>query len=301
MRVGTGVFVGIPITLLQLATHSQTGVPVDGPTILNNFAVAHAVYDADRIPRSVGPLAKERFTTRAAALGAAAFYASTPQTMPLVPLVLALHTSYAAAKPAIAPVKPFFVGALWSLSVYGVPLLRYGPSDAPYNVILPAVILLSTASLSHAVDVLDLKEDHTEGVLTPAVRMGSTEATWYAAALSLSAAALHPPTVYDGIVCCASVGIASNRTKSAAVLSGLVLLRDVSAHGREYLRSLVETLITSSDGIHSASLQALVRMVRASECMPEHWRVVARDAMFAIMNAGDQGGSKLLHVYESLL
>lgn len=300
MKVGSGVFVGIPITLLQCLTHYQTGVPLDAPTILNNFAVSHAIYDADRISPSVAPLAKERLTTRAAALASMAFYASSPQTLPLAPAVLALHTSYSNAKPAIAPVKPFFVGAMWSLGIYYVPLLRQGVDTM--DVLAPSALLLSIASLSHAADVEDVKEDLESGVFTPATKMGRAEATWYSAALSLSAAALHtPPTAYDALVASVSIGIAANRSKAGAAVGCAVVLRDLEKHGQEYLQSLVESILSSSEGAHSWSLRALVDIVHSSSVTPEPWKGILLESVFSVLHAGDEAGGMLLGLYEFLI
>ena len=299
MKVGRGVFVGIPTPLLQCLTHYQTGVPLDAPTIFNNFAVSHAIYGADRISSTVAPLAKERLTTRAAALASAGFYASSPHTLPLAPIVLGLHTSYSQVKPTIAPVKPFFVGAMWSLAIYGVPLLRQG---TPMDILTPAALMLSIASLSHAADVPDVEEDLEAGVFTPATQMSRAEATWYAAALSLSAAALHPPpTAYDALVASASIGIAANRSWTGAAVACAVVARDLDVHGKEYMRSLVETVIASSEGAHSVSLRALMDIVHSSSGIPEPWKGMLLEFVFSVLHAGDEAGGLLLGLYEYLI
>ena len=43
----SGLWIGVPLTVLRYACHPH--LPVDPIDVANNFAVAHAIYDADRI------------------------------------------------------------------------------------------------------------------------------------------------------------------------------------------------------------------------------------------------------------
>ena len=212
-----GGIIGVPLTLLQWGVHHHTGAVVDPLTIANNFVVCHAIYDADRLDPVTGPR-WARWTTRAAAVASTAFYASDPRTLGLAPLVLPLHAHYAAAKPTLAPIKPFAVAALWTVAVYAVPLLR--DVHAQGDTAAAASLWLSLAALSHAADVVDAAEDAAEGLRTPAVRMGAGEARRYAVALAVAAAivdvgaAAHPSSLYDAVVVLAAWGSCTTRWHS---------------------------------------------------------------------------------------
>ena len=73
-----GLFVGIPLTLLQIGVHRHTGGLVDPYLVVNNFLLANAVYDADRIEGDM--LAPERMPTRISGLCSSAFFASDAST-----------------------------------------------------------------------------------------------------------------------------------------------------------------------------------------------------------------------------
>ena len=87
MRVSA--VIGVPLTFLQLFASRDTGAPIDAALVVHNFAIAAAIYGADR---AEGPLwAPERRASQISALAVAAWYAHDPQTAPLAPIVLGLH------------------------------------------------------------------------------------------------------------------------------------------------------------------------------------------------------------------
>lgn len=296
---GTGVYIGIPLTLLQLYAHAHTPVSVlaDPALVANNFALGMAIYDADR---SVAPAwSAERAPTRAAALGAVAYYAAHPATQALAPTVLALHLGYTdVLKPRVATVKPFFVAALWTLCIYYAPLWLQD-AHAPIDVRTPAHLFVSLAALSHAADVADIEEDARAGVRTVAVRMGYWEARHYAIALALASAVLDygNPTallLYDAPVLGLTLGLLVDNAAlglaiTAALVGGFAVSHDVELLG-EVLRS--------TEGSHRAAIALILDAVDRADALEPAQRQLLLDMAFRALTWGDSIGSRFLHVYE---
>ena len=296
MRAGAAI--GIPLTLLQWGVHQHTGAPVDAWTVANNFLVASAVYDADRIDAPL--LSRERLGTRVSLLGACAYYASDVHTAWLAAVAATLHLGYGALKPLVAPVKPFFVALFWVVAVYYVPAWR--SVDAHVELLTPAALFLSIASLSQAADVVDLDEDRAAGVRTPAVRMGGAEGAAYAATLALAAAFLHSQSpsdllLYDALALASVLGIVTRRPDATA-LAGLAFLL---AHVQHDVPGLLEGLLTSSKASHEIAIDHTIRAVALSEQLDEPWRARLLDVVFGLANAGDAFGHRVFQLYEHVL
>lgn len=301
-KMRAGSVIGIPLTLLQLGVHHYTGVPVDAWTVANNFALANAIYDADRLlPGDPG-----RGWTRVSAAASTAFYAANEHTLALAPLVPALHAGYAdVIKPRLAPIKPFFVASLWTLAIYYVPAWRAGPDAAALEIFTPAALFLSLASLSHAVDVLDVPGDIAEGIATPAVLFGDRdEATRYAFALAFGAALLHSKSasanfvLYDELALLALVGILFQRVEAVGAVGLAFLLGYLRVHDLEAM----SLLLLSTDGFHEQAIKLSVDTVRWASTLPEPWmRDVVVDLLFDLIRGGDAMGRGILDIYESVV
>lgn len=164
--------------------------------VANNFLLGSSIYDADRLDGNStdGSPSVSRGSTLASML----VYASDSSTLWLAPIVLALHLGYAKSKPSIGPIKPFFVACFWTIAVYYAPLWW---SMTELDVFTPAALFLHIAALSHAADIEDVRDDAQNGIVTPAVTMGTT-ADAYTVALSLGACFMHAlspicSTAYD--------------------------------------------------------------------------------------------------------
>lgn len=294
-----GASLGIPLTLLQLWLH-PTGVAFDAPQVANNVLLGMAVYGNDRIE---GPFnAPERLPGQLAALGSAAFYASQPETLPLVPVVLALHTSYSRIKPSIGPVKPFLVASLWTVAVCYAPVWHSGAASACTNVD-SASFFLAISALSHALDVYDAEEDELAGVRTPAVLMGRGEAQRYALTLAFASGFLnlqgpHASLPFDVGVLCAARGVSVNETAAWASLAGVC----VAAYAWSRRLEIVVGLLRSSNALHSWSIEALVHASSSAvRSLPPDLAHAAQEALFYVANEGDELGGSLLRVYQELI
>ena len=124
-----GLSIGIPLTVLQYGVHHHTGVPIEWPVIANNFLVSYAVYDGDRIDG--GPFSNERRMTTIATVASSLFYSEYSIPLSLITLILGLF--YSDIKPKIAPIKPFFVGTIWTLAIYYFPILFSDPNTRYMN------------------------------------------------------------------------------------------------------------------------------------------------------------------------
>jgi len=287
-----GSIIGVPLTLLQLGV----GVPhLHLLDVANNVAVCHAIYDADRMTSP--PWAEERLSTRLAALASTAYYASTPETAWMAPLVLLLHAGYTPLKPYLAPVKPFFVSAMWTLAIYYAPFLK---SHAPLETLMPAALFLSLTSLSHAADVADLEEDARDGVLTPAVRMGRDEAKRYAVAVTLAAVVLHawsplPNLPEDALLLAATYGVLTD----SVVVASAVAFGFAGVHVATHDVELLGAWLRATEGSHKFAIEFAVETVRRAAFLPSPYREAALDACFWLLDHGDRFGSTMLDVYEN--
>lgn len=293
LQMRAGWAIGVPLTILQWSIHQTTPGLVDPASALNNVLVSGAIYGADRI--GVTP------ATQLAMVGSTCFYASDPATIPIAPCVPVLHYGYASVlKPRLAPVKPFFVSFCWTLAIYYVPLLR---AQAPVDeLLLPASLFLSIASLSHAVDVIDRFDDARDGIATPAVRLGSNEATAYAIALWATSVFLHgtspqPNACYDALVLL-TIGIAVKRDcPYASVVTSGVVFAGAYAWRRELIRGLLESSATP----HSMAMSTFLQLERAVNSYPDApWRKPVLDALFTVFNTADDIGHLLLVTCEHI-
>jgi hypothetical protein len=297
-----GLAIGVPLTLMQLGIHQHTGAPIGPLDVANNFAACHAVYDADRL--TSGPWAGDRATTRLAALASAAYYASDERTLAFAPLLLALHLGYTRAKPALAPVKPFFVAAVWAAGIYAVPALRAPAEALPLALepLAPASLFLSIASLSHAADVVDVAEDAAAGVRTPAVRMERVEAIGYTSALGFASAFLHvqAPSAflpYDAVALAVLAGLLFERVELAVGLAFAI----VAAHARAHDVELVTALLRSTETTHGLGVEAAVRSIELALQLPEPLQSWLVEATMASVRTGDAAGSALLDLYQHVV
>ena len=295
-----GWVIGLPITILQYGIHSHTGAVVDPFTVVNNFAVCNAVYDADRI---TGPaFASERLPTRLSALVSSCYYASDVNTQPLVPFMIALHTSYKDLKPIIGPVKPFLVSLFWTLQVYYVPLLR-SSGDLHTDVFSAASLFLSVAALSHAVDILDTEEDAADGVLTPAVVMGKEQAKSYAFAMLFASAWLHTKGItsfplYDIISLCSLIGIVEPQLMGLTVVLSVLFSAGYVYENEEVI---LAGLLKSTEVSHRVAIDMTTDFMVYAKQLPSPWKECVVNLVFGISDVGDTFGHQLLDVYEKVV
>lgn len=297
----TGFFVGVPLTLMQLCVHTQ--VP-PSTLVACNFLLGHSIYDADRMtsPR----FDPERTSTRLAMLASAAILASHQGSAKISPLVPALHFGYTPLKPALAPVKPFFVASAWTILVYYVPLL-YGGTDLPPDVATPATIFLLLSTLSHSLDILDIDEDVSEGVTTPAVFLSEggeriEEAKHYAIALSLATCVVytHSPQyseLLELLFFSCTASIVSESTFVGGVLSMLTVLFYVRTHEFEILGKMLE----STEVSHKIAIEKIIEMSELIKVTPQPWRNVLIELTTSAVNFGDEMGSHMIHMFLNAL
>lgn len=298
---GAGIAVGIPLTLLQWGVHQHTGVHLNAWDVANNVCVATAVYDADRI---VAPQwSNERFGSRVGALLSCLYYASNAHTAFLAPVVSLLHFGYSSVvKPAVAPVKPFFVALLWTLAIYGVPASR-AVETLHLEPLTPAALFLSIASLSHAADVIDRDEDLDEGLHTPAVRMGRAEGKAYAIGLGLASAWLHALSpsasmTYDAFVVSALAGLLAESVEMSVTLALLIVIIVVASRDDV---AIVAALLDSTEVTHKIAIDAVTRGIEIALSMAEPWRSWFVDVLFSVARGGDGVGRTLLEAYERVV
>lgn len=290
---GSGIFVGIPLTLLQLCLHGA--VPPE--LVANNFALGVAIYDADRIRASTW--SAERLPSRLAAAASTAFFLSDAATQPLAPAVVALHAGYAdVIKPRVQACKPFFVAALWTAYVYYVPM-RLGYGDPTESIAVPAHTFLSIAALSHAADTVDVDDDRTNGIRTPAVLMGLDDARRYALLLALCAALVdyeHPARLvgYDLPLLVAVAGIVYEQSAYAVAIDAVIL----AVYCQRQAAAILASAILSSTGVHDGSIHALVWIQRCADAWDPRVRDAVLPCVFEVFRRGDAAGGWLLHVYE---
>lgn len=292
----SGAIIGIPLTLLQVGIHHHTHGLVDLPSVANNFFVCSAVYDADRLESEW--FHSDRTLTRCSAVASSLFYASHPSTQPLVPVVWGLHTAYTGLKPTLAPIKPFFVSAFWTIAVYYVPLLRAGSNDD--SLLFPASFFLSIAALSHAADVFDREDDLARGIVTPAVAMTERDARRYTFGLLLASAGLHalssqPFLPYD-VVCVASAWtLLYGNVLPAATIAGTVCLVYANAHDVE----LLTELLRSTEASHKWAIALSTTGIEQAFHLPEPYRSWTVKAILASVEQGDAVGRAILDLFKT--
>ena len=298
---GNGVFVGIPLSLFQVALFSNTAVPIGPLFIANNFLLGSAIYDADRIESP--QWSPDRIPSRIAAVASCTYY-STHSLPALVPLILYLHFGYTAIKPSIAPLKPFIVSALWTMCIYYTPLwVSHASNTQTTDLLTPLFVFLSILSLSHVADVADLEDDRQSGIRTPAVLMGPTEARGYAVACASLSAFIHElsPSAclwYDMIVFSVVLGTVMD---SVLLVGAMSLFLTAGALSTVNGRDLAGSLITSTDWVHSRAIAWMVDTADAVQYLPPSIRPVLIDMLFDIVRGGDRVGGVLLEVYEDIV
>lgn len=295
----SGAVIGIPLSLLQLSIHHHTHGLVDLPSVANNFLVCSAVYDADRLDSEF--FHPDRTVTRWSAVGSSLFYASHPATQPLVPVVWGLHTAYTALKPALAPIKPFFVSAFWTIAVYYVPLLRADLSwTGDDTLLLPASFFLSIAALSHAADIVDREDDLARDIVTPAVAMTERDARVYTFGLLFASVWLHsqssqPFLPYD-VVCIASAWtLLYDQALPAAGIAGAVCLAYANAHDVE----LLSELLRSTEASHKWAIALSTSGIEQAFHLPEPYRSWTIKAILASVEQGDAVGRAILDLFKT--
>ena len=289
-----GAIIGVPLTILQLAVHSQTGAHVDPLVIANNFALCSAIYGADRL--DCGLWDAQRIPSRLSAVASTAFLASDPHTSPLALVVPPLHTSYADMKTIIAPIKPFFVSLLWTIAIYFLPVWRSDQGDI--DLVQCGAFFLSLAALSHAADVVDYDEDRRDGIATPAVCMQDTSGS-YAYGLAFAAAFLdassqHPAPLYDLLVLIALGGLLSEQVACATVLGISCTLAYAFLHDFE----LFSWFLRSSEATHRIAIQSTMQITEFAMTLPDPWRTMIVDLTFRVVEHGDSVGHSILKLYE---
>lgn len=167
MLLPTGVFVAVPLTLLQSAAHHlhdgqyvqdlHTMIPL-------NMMLAHSVYDWDRHKH------EGRFveSTNVCLVWSSCILYEHARLF--VPLLVFLYHFYDRCKPIFARGKPFFVAFVWTLAVCTLPVVLEGGN--PHEWFSPVSTFLLMSCWSNLADVPDIAEDSTRGLCTPSVTLG---------------------------------------------------------------------------------------------------------------------------------
>ena len=180
----TGVLVSIPLTLLQSNVfHIETGQFITNtiPLITLNSLLSHAVYDKDRLIDNKDDSFYDVYTasTNMALLTSSAIlwnYDDVGKLL-ILPLIL-LNQFYAKIKPIISTAKPFVVSFFWTMAICCLPFFVEGKPLPDDPLIIGSMFILTTA-LSNMADISDIREDYKNGLYTPAVSMGTKQASLY--------------------------------------------------------------------------------------------------------------------------
>lgn len=301
-----GTFVGVPLTLLQWGCHPHH---VDPVVIGCNFLLGHAIYDADRMTSDVWDV--DRTTTRIAAVGATGILASHEGTLWAAPLVPLLHFGYTPLKPVLlAPIKPFFVAAMWAALVYYVPLgiMDSSPPSVdvvPTTITTPASIALCLATLSHVLDIVDIGEDQEQGAMTPAVVMGEEEAGHYTIALALATLVVysHSPlhsTLVD-LVFLTTVASLSSPSSVPFSITSITILGLLVAAVVKYDAEALGFLLQTTEVTHKLVIEQTLNVVEWARTLPPPWKRRVLEMTIDLFKFGDQVGSQIIHLYEMAL
>ena len=302
-----GTFVGVPLTLLQWGCHPHH---VDPTVIGCNFLLGHAIYDADRMTSDVWDA--DRTTTRIAAVAATGILASHEGTLWAAPLVPLLHFGYTPLKPLLlAPIKPFFVAAMWAALVYYVPLgIVDSPSSStiPDSITTPAAIALSLATLSHALDIVDIDEDRAQGAMTPAVVMGEEEAGHYTIALALATLVVYSQSPLHStlvdllfLTTVASSSKPVNSFDSSSSTLTLTILGLLVAAAVKYDAEALGLLLQTTEVTHKFAIEQTLDVVEWAKTLPPPWKRRVLEITINLFKLGDQVGSQIIHLYEMAL
>ena len=294
-----GLSIGIPLTVLQYGVHHSTGVSIEWPVIANNFLVSYAVYDGDRIEG--GPFSNERRMTTAATVASSLFYSE--YSIPLSLITLTLGLFYSDIKPIIAPIKPFFVGAAWTLAIYYFPILFSDPNTIYMNeLITPAALFLSISSLSHGADIYDIMEDTDKNICTPAVLMGKEEAYCYLITVVLASSLLHelsPSRFLPYDLICMSVVLGLYYESVEITLFWGSVISIIYAYAN--VEQLLSTLLASTEVSHKIAIDTMINLLENTKQLQSPLRKIVIETYLTILQYGDRVGSKLLTVYEDLI
>jgi hypothetical protein len=295
----TGVFVGIPITLLQWGVHTHTGAIVDVPLLASNFLLGHAVYDADRMTTAFTH--PERTTTRLAAFASTAILSADPGSLWAAPLVPLLHAGYTPAKPILAPIKPFFVAAMWTLIVYYIPI-SHSHVPIPNDITAPATIFLFLSTLSHVLDVADIEEDVMENVTTPAVQMGRTGALAYTSACALATVVVHSQSpISSTLIDLLFLGVLAGAVCESKAFSQASVIVILLCYATVYDVELLGLLLRSTEASHRIAITTTLGIVDTVHTFPIELKRPILEATIQAFKFGDYVGSGLIKLYEAAL
>tara|TARA_B100000482_G_C12598645_1_gene294261 strand:- start:1206 stop:1892 length:687 start_codon:yes stop_codon:yes gene_type:complete len=192
----TGVFVGIPLTILQESCyHMQTG-NFFNPTsfIFLNACIGHCVYDADRIKDVNDDIMKKRYDV---SISTALLYTSNNfyecDLKIMVPFLVVLNKWYSDLKPLLGVSKPFFVAFFWTVAIYIIPLqhVAYNVGYIDFNVMTPISVFLQMASWSNIADIKDIEDDKKKLVFTPSTKLGKRKSSAFSFVVLLISVFMH--------------------------------------------------------------------------------------------------------------
>lgn len=298
---GTGV--AVPLTVLQaLAARSSFGtVHLPPEQLLVNAGLAIAIYGKDRLEeRDMDGLS----WTRASAL-ATAFYLRSEWTLGV--LVLFLHLEYSSIKKQIAPVKPFFVSAFWTLAAAEPELV----GDTSHHRLLSPTVLAwvfcLALFLSHSADIPDIDEDEKDGILTPAVRMGGEMSSHWAVSIALASICIHPACPhYDRLDSAVDVGILLSALELVvpSVLYRLVswsLLVAVCVATYRFRLDIANAFFLSTETPHTHALSSAVRLSNWAQTLPYERKELVLHTLGHALEWCDSAGHQVVRLYSKLL
>ena len=260
-------------------------------TFANNFLLANAVYDADRIGGETPWWHRNRTLTRVTAM-AMSYYGSTPATAPLAPVVRGAAPRLRAVKRPIAPVRPPLSPrpgrSRSTTAALAAALADTRRRDA--RVAVPCHGALAPRPCTRH------WRGRALGLRTPAVALGAPRARAFATCLALGAMCPRAPALGQRpggrrVALCRrgrpGRGRAVRRGRGGGV-GGLV----------HTLTEWLTIAIVASRQTHDWAIEAMVRAVDALQPLPSSVRAPCLDALFTLVHAGDAVGSAMLHLYE---
>ena len=298
----------VPLAIMQCASQTlHTNVPscITPHEFAIDVALSYSIYAKDRFHHNSTQTARALSTL--STFAATAAYASDAFTLPLAPIVPWLHYEYATQKARLAPVKPFFVAALWTMATYYQPFLIRHDVGALFDPIPPVMLFFLFSSISHTADIPDIDADLQDGVRTPAAILGEDNAK--ALTIGLLAASVYAHSsiaqfdVFDVLYDLASLLSITSRIRSplfGVAVSCVFVVNLYPHYDPEMWVRFVSSLLSASEPVHKAALQALPATVEWTREWPEPFRRAALNAVLDAMPLGDWMGGQLLDLYAKL-
>ena len=134
---------------------------------------------------------------------------------------------------------------------------------------------------------------------TPAVEMRGLEAEHYAIALSLASALLYAQQGASADVSVFLLAATRGVTSQMPAVWAVAALATASAHAWRERMSIATTILRSSEPVHSATINAIIRINEwISSAVPPPLAYELRTLFFDLVGMGDRVGGAALDLYE---